>query len=1093
MGVRLGGKIGFEAPVVAARGARAAEDRLVAAVVGLADAAVRNPGGLLRPVRVIVPSASLRQHFSARLVRERPALLGVEIQTLAAIAQQLVQQDRPEPPAADGDLLLPVLVRRAAAEEPDLLGELHESSGWGGSGEPSGGEGALLGVVRDLLDAAFLRPHEQGVCERLAGVATGRVGARAEALVRVASRVLIACENGGLMPRSTVFLEASERLEREGPEALPSSAVFIHGVADATGVASDLIAALVRIQGAQVWLPMPTDPAFPDKQAPGHRFTERLRERLGEPELLEGDPGLEPELSEGDPGFEPVRFVIQRAQGARAEVRAAAERVRVLLDAGAVPERIGFVARDLAGYRLALSQEFRAFGIPFSGGQGFATREARRVRALLGLLSEGENCVTDLWLDATDRLRGAEFGDLRLGLHRLGVRRLRDLASLDLDERLGRDGRLRLPSVRGIDTDQEVPSGDDSESTRVRVPGRLLRRAISRETLVWAVDAAGATLRWLEQASEPSALEAQLVWLDELLAGPLAWTATTSGRDPVLAAGQKLAQRVLPKWTFDGSEVALLLGRLLEGAGRARLGGAGAGVQVLTAMEARGRSFDLLFLVGLNRDVFPRSVGEDPLLPDSLRRALAQLLPGIPVKSRGFDEERHLFAWLCGAAPEVVLSWQAVSEDGKERPRSPLVERILLARPELPVHDALAPLEADSRTRPLAEHLVCTALRGGAGPQSALMHALDPIRGAARTAVLDELEARGPRWQRPGPYSGFIGEDSTRLQRLYVTRLEGLARCPWQSFLGRSLGLEPVPDALAAFPDANPALLGNVVHDTLEAIVARSGAPTRGSLQPLLPRTPVDVDWPTTEELEALLQNAAHEVAMEEGIVLPGFARFLARRVRPILHRIGELETRGGVLPRVVGAELDARLSIVGPGGVPLELAFRADRVDAGEKQLELIDYKTGKPVSTAKRASTRKDHLLAGIREGRRLQIAAYAAFEANGNSSAGSFVFGGPATEEEQARVRLEPGDTAARVAFDDAVATLLNALAAGALPPRLVTSALIEEAGACEYCELAEACTRGDSGARRRFSAWIRGEAGSPAERAARAVFDLGGGSG
>ena len=1043
-------------------------------VVSLAEAAARTPGGLQRPVRVIVPSASLRQNFSARLVRERPALLGVQVQTLAMIARELVWPGPLKPvgqSAADGDLLFPVLVRRAAAEESELLRELRD---------PNDGGGSLVGVVRDLLDAAFERPHEEALSERLAEVATGRVRDRALALVRVARRVLVACENGGLMPRSALFLAAREILEREGPEALPSSAVFVHGVADATGVVSDLIAALVRVLGAQVWLPLPDDPAFPGRPAPGHRFTERLLERLGEPALPAA--GAAPE---------PPRLVLQRAQGASAEVRAAAERVRTLLDAGALPERIGIVARDLAGYRLALSRELRALGIPFSGGDGFATRGARRVRALLGLLADGGECTADLWLDATDRYRAAQLGDLRLGLHGLGIGRLSQLAALDPGERLGKRHGLRLPTVRGLVGGEELPPPPDVEVPRSLTPLRLARRTISREMLVWAVDAARATLDWLEVASEPRALEAQLGLLQELFDGPLAWRETTSGRDRIVVAAQELAARILPHWSFDGAEVAMLLGQRLEGAGQAALGGAGAGVQVLTATEARGRSFDQLFLLGLNRDIFPRPVVEDPLLPDPLRRALVALLPGLPVKGRGFDEERHLFAWLCSAAPQVTLSWQAVSEDGRERPRSPLVERILLARPDLPVEDALAPLEADLAIRPLQEQLLCAALRGGAAGQGALLRALDPARGAARMAVQDELEARGSRWLRPGPYSGFVGEDATRLQGLYVTRLEGLARCPWRHFLQHTLGLEPVPDAFAALPDVSPALLGNLVHDTLEAIVARAGAPTRAPLAEQLAGRPVDVPWPSVEELGALLQSAAHEAAKKEGIALPAFAHFLARRARPFLERIAELETRGGVLPDVVGAELEASLPVVGPAGVPLELAFRADRIDAGEKQLELVDYKTGKPVSLAKRASTREEHLLAGIRDGRWLQIAAYAAFEAGGKRSAGRLVFGGPDAEDDQARVRLEVGDAAARAAFDSAVASLLEALVAGALPPRLLTPSLTEEAKVCGYCELAEACVRGDSGARRRFGAWIGAEGGSDAERAARAVFDLGGG--
>jgi len=46
------------------------------------------------------------------------------------------------------------------------------------------------------------------------------------------------------------------------------------------------------------------------------------------------------------------------------------------------------------------------------------------------------------------------------------------------------------------------------------------------------------------------------------------------------------------------------------------------GVPVLTVTEARGRTFDHLFVLGLNAGSFPRPLGEDPLLPDAVRSAL---------------------------------------------------------------------------------------------------------------------------------------------------------------------------------------------------------------------------------------------------------------------------------------------------------------------------------------------------------------------------------------------------------------------------------------------------------------------------------------
>ena len=96
--------------------------------------------------------------------------------------------------------------------------------------------------------------------------------------------------------------------------------------------------------------------------------------------------------------------------------------------------------------------------------------------------------------------------------------------------------------------------------------------------------------------------------------------------------------------------------------------------------QARGRTFEHLFLLGLNRGEFPRTVREDPVFPDTLRRLLGRegygVLPDLPVKRSGFDEERFLFAQLLASAPRVTLSWQEADNDNKVRTPSPLVERL---------------------------------------------------------------------------------------------------------------------------------------------------------------------------------------------------------------------------------------------------------------------------------------------------------------------------------------------------------------------------------------------------------------------------------
>lgn len=1061
------------AGVVVGRGALASESALLDAVEARVDGR-STADALARPIRILVPSASLRQHLSAALVRRRPAWLGLEVQTLFRAAMQVVER---EAPLQVADTLLPVLVRRAAASEPHLARDLE------GLEE---GEGPVVGVVRDLLDAGFEVHLEEGLEEAIEEAAgPTRVGERGRALLRVASRVASAMSDLGLCSRSDLFLRAREQLEQRGEEALPSDAVFVHGVADATGVTAEWLGALARVLGAQVWIPGADDPASTPgatrlAKAPGWDFTERLRMRLGEPDAPWPEAATEPPL-----------LRLQRAAGAGAEVRGVAEQVQLALDRGVAPERIGIVARELGPYRLALSTHLRRLGIPFSGGRGFPTREARRLRGLHDYLVRGEDLSADSWLDAADTFGGQRLADLRLGLHGLGIGRLKDVATLDLEARLGQAKGLRLPSVRGArgaDDEEELVGGEDGSpeaSNARRSPGRLERRHVSRETLAWAVEAARETVGWWQGDRERSFAE-HAAALEGLTRELLGWKEETPGRQTVATALASLREEIDPNFVMSHEEMVLLLGRALEGKGEASLGGAGAGIQVLGAMEARGRTFDELHLLGLNRDSFPRPVVDDPLLPDRLRRPLEALLPDLPIKQRGFQEERHLFAWLCSSAPRVTLSWQAVSDDGKERTRSPLVDRILLQRPELEVQEAPHPLVAESALRPAFEHLTRAGMRSDrAAYQQLLSVVLDPKEALARALVLDEFEAVGDRWMLPGPYSGFIGSDASRAKDLFVTRLENLSYCPWRHFLERHLGLEPMPDAFAALPDVSPSLLGNVVHDVLENIVAAK-APVGVRLEEALSQGAQDIPWPSEEQLQVHTLKAAQKAAEREGILLPAFPRFLARRARPFIDQIAELDEMGaseGFLPSVLGAELEAELTVAGA-----TLRFRADRVDVTEKGLRFIDYKTGKPVSTAQKAVTRTGHLWAEIGQGKRLQIAAYAGFDGGAAEVEGAFLFARPELAPEHATVSVSASDADARDHFERAVTVGLDALAAGSVPPRLLNGKLNAENSACEHCEVAEACVRGDSGARRRYADWIAKSEGDAAIKSASALIAL-----
>src|SRR5690606_20895715 len=149
-----------------------------------------------------------------------------------------------------------------------------------------------------------------------------------------------------------------------------------------------------------------------------------------------------------------------------------------------------------------------------------------------------------------------------------------------------------------------------------------------------------------------------------------------------------------------------------------------------------------------NRDVLPRAPVDDPVLPDAVRERLSTgpsaVLPDLPVKHRLRDEERHVFASLCDAAPRVVLSWQHADDEGRTRVESPFVVRLRVARPdELPVVAAspvLAPEGGEdpvlaAAPRPPEERLALAGLRarGARGLEGVRAVALEEVRRRLRS------------------------------------------------------------------------------------------------------------------------------------------------------------------------------------------------------------------------------------------------------------------------------------------------------------------------------------------------------------------------
>jgi hypothetical protein len=319
-----------------------------------------------------------------------------------------------------------------------------------------------------------------------------------------------------------------------------------------------------------------------------------------------------------------------------------------------------------------------------------------------------------------------------------------------------------------------------------------------------------------------------------------------------------------------------------------------------------------------------------------------------------------------------------------------------------------------------------------------------------------------------------------------------MARCPWQTFLAKLLRLEAPPDPLLALPGSDPRLVGTVVHGALDRIVAAALTEPTRDLAEAGDGDAKRVPWPEAKQLDEHLRGAARRVLDDEGIALRGLEIVLALQARPFLERARALDWPSGGEPCALGTEMKGVVTRKDASGRTRELHFRADRVDVVDGARVLTDYKTGKPISEGKRAETRGKAFLSGVLQGTQLQAVAYAL--AAGVDGSGRYLFLRPDLEPEVAEFRASPQQAEFTEAFDAALGTLFDAWDRGAFFPRLLDVKLEKENPACEYCDVAIACVRGDSGQRLRMERGVRAIADADPDslesplRALRALWQL-----
>ena len=456
------------------------------------------------------------------------------------------------------------------------------------------------------------------------------------------------------------------------------------------------------------------------------------------------------------------------------------------------------------------------------------------------------------------------------------------------------------------------------------------------------------------------------------------------------------------------------LSRAVRPAGRENI----AGVQVLDAMAARGIAFRATWVLGMNEKVFPRTILEDAFVPDAARAKIgARLGARLPVKVRGYEEERLLFRLLRDGAREVlVLSTQRSDDRGRlQVPSVLLAGRTAVSLPRRPKEklrtaalERLTPTEAVVRAELLSGRGVETARALGRRVEAfeeslAFLHAIDTER---EPGIRDGRTGPLPEWW-----------ERARTRGLSPTAMETYATCGFLFFAQKVLGLEELeePESEA---QTSAMETGNLYHEILEQCYQ-------------------------TTDFEDAAEAAFRRLEEKRSIRHPVLWEAEQARIRKVLERFIQHDraTSGSFVPFRFEERVEGTLAGAAFVGF-------VDRIDIAKDALRVIDYKKSKSKfqQTMETAVFNRELL---FQPPLYLLLAAKKLREAGrtidlGASKSGYFFL----EEEEQPAMWLENFDEREKE-WMGILERKLTGLATGEF--------VLKEGGHCRYCEFATVCRK------------------------------------
>ena len=1022
-----------------------------------------------RRVEVVVPSnylaVDLRRRLAERIADggRRAGHANVRFSTLLDVAREIAGSV-PGKPAPPGILFAAVAAAVGAAPAVEPFRSLGHRAGFLRSVEATVRDLRDAGVpVSEFTEWAARSPSSRRESLEALGGVYADVSRRLQSFADDVAVFRSAIQSAGTKPMKEPLL--------------------VFGFYDLTGMQRELVAAIARARPLQFFLP--------EFEGDLGLFAQGTREFLEE--LLGSARNVAPPTDSSAKSEWFARFA---ATGAGPKTPLPADGSIQLVSAADDTDEAREVAREilrshadgipLGRTAVILRQEesdaprilaeLARAGIPafrLAGEAGSEAPEGRAIRYWLQLEEDGfrrEDVLDVLELVETAR-RGSSSALFRKLASQAGIVR-----GIEDWER----GARKL--LRAHPEDEEEESEKRSGSAARTASGREAAERLSRAWTALRESATG----WSDQPLSWAR------WAEDLRARVARLFAPEEPPEVIASAADSIASLDSPG-QLVGRHVALET--FLSALERQRVPGGRLGrdgVCVLSAMSARGLSFDHVLVPGLVERKFPALARPDPLLADEERSELARVTSR-PLAEKVFprpDEERLLFAACADSASRRLTLLAARRDASLDRDRTPSqfftravdafegrpVETrdyaggrrpAALRATRLGVHGEERPAldAAEARLRALRLH----------GPAT-LALAFPPLARALGAARLRGRPEYGPHEGRIRDAALLAGiADRLSANPLSPSAIETFAKCPYRFFFQRVLRVRAFDEA-GERGEVDDLGRGALFHDAARRVAwERRGAAFQGLGE--------------SEIAELARRHAAAALATweeENGYGLgPALVRELteARLVEELEAWLRhEREDAGAFLPagaevrfgpRRPGSVEDPVLSTDEPlvwetADAEIPLAGRIDFVAVGESGtlLRVTDFKVPRHLNTAERI--RKAREKGGfVFAGELSQLPVYAIFAAEKLSGTRGFperiraeyLYVGPIRAGGPVQILPIGFDVEPRgrllAGFDEVLATIEGALKAGVFRPR--TKGFVSKVP-CVFCDYQPICGPG-----------------------------------